>query len=135
MTTTLLLRSDRTGLRWINRKSVGCFYLFTAGIHVGIVAADTELYRTFADGALLGAVRSGWDAVFMAHPTFWGLALAGGELTLGLLLLAGGRWARVGWAGVIAFHLALMLFGWWAWVWCLPALVLVAAAATAESRR
>ena len=102
MTTTMLLRPDRTGLRWINRKSVGGFYLFTAGIHVGIVAADTERYRPFAEGALLGAVRNGWDAVFMAHPRFWGLALAGGELTRGLLLRAGGRWAKVGWSGVIA---------------------------------
>jgi hypothetical protein len=135
MTAAVLLRPDRTRLRLINRKSVGGFFLFTAGIHVGIVAADTESYRRFADDALFGAIREVWHAVFMAHPTFWGLALAAGELALGLLLLAGGRWARVGWVGVIAFHLALLLFGWWAWAWCLPALVLVTAAATAEAGR
>jgi hypothetical protein len=134
MTTAVLLRPDGTRLRLINRKSVGSFFLFTAGIHVGIVAADTESYRPFAEGALFGAIREAWDAVFMAHPTFWGLVLAAGEVVLGLLLLAGGRWARIGWAGVIAFHLALLLFGWWAWAWCLPALVLVTAAATAETR-
>jgi hypothetical protein len=134
MTAAVLLRPARTRLRLINRRSVGSFFLFTAGIHVGSGTADTESYRPFAEGALFGAIREAWDAVFMAHPTFWGLALAAGELFLGLLLLAGGRWARIGWAGVIAFHLALLLFGWWAWAWCLPALVLVTAAATAETR-
>jgi hypothetical protein len=35
----------------------------------------------------------------MAAPVFWGLCLAAGETALGLLLLAGGRAARLGWAG------------------------------------
>jgi hypothetical protein len=52
-----------------------------------------------------------------------------GELTLGLLLLAGGTWARVGWVGVIAFHVALMLFGWGFWIWSVPVLVFLVVAA------
>lgn len=104
------------------RKAVGGFYLVTGGVHLGIVAADPEFYRHFADGALFDFVSMGWREVFMAHPAGWGLTVAAGEIGMGVLLLRGGRWARLGWAGVVAFHLALMLFGWGFWLWCVPAL-------------
>ena len=39
---------------------VGCFFLFTSGVHLGIVAADTGFYRPFADEALFAFVRDGW---------------------------------------------------------------------------
>ena len=114
------------------RHLVGGFFLTTAGINVGIVVADPETYRHFADGAYLDFVRRLWDDVVMVHPSFWGLLLAAGELVLGWLLLASGRAARVGWVGVIAFHLLLMMFGPGIWVWCIPALVGMFAAARAD---
>ena len=40
-------------------------------------------------------------------------------------VLAGGRAAQVGWTAVIAFHVLLMLFGWWVWAWSLPALAVL----------
>ena len=46
-----------------------------------------------------------------------------GEAVLGTALLLGGTAARWGYAGVIAFHVALMLFGWGFWMWSVPALV------------
>jgi hypothetical protein len=107
------------------RKVVGGFYLSMGGVHLGIVAADPELYRRFADRALLPFVRNGWADIFMVAPVFWGLCLAAGETVLGVLLLTGGRAAKLGWAGVIAFHVLLMLFGWGIWVWCLPALAVL----------
>jgi len=114
------------------RTVVGWFYLSMAGVHLGIVAADPETYRQFADGSYLGFVRTGWDTVFMAHPAVWGLALFAGETVLGMCLLAGGRWAKAGWIGVIAFHLALMLFGVGVWLWCLPALAVLVPVARAD---
>lgn len=117
------MRADTGGTR--GARAVGGFFLFTAGIHLGLVAADTEVYRPFADAALFGFVRDGWDSVFMAHPTVFGLLLMAGELTLGLLLLAGGRAARAGWVGVITFHLLLMLFGFGIWLWSVPAIAVL----------
>ena len=102
---------------------VGGFFLSMGGVHLGLVAADTETYRHFADSGLFGFVREGWQQGFMAHPATFGLLLAAGETALGVLLLLGGRFAAVGWAGVIAFHLLLMLFGFGVWLWSLPALV------------
>lgn len=104
---------------------VGGFYLSMGGVHLGIVAADPETYRHFADSGLFGFVREGWQDIFMSSPEVFGLLLAAGETILGVLLLLGGRAALVGWAGVITFHLLLMLFGLGVWLWCIPALALL----------
>ena len=103
----------------------GGFFLTMGGIHVGLVAADPETYRHFADSALFGFVRTGWAEVFMAHPALWGLLLAAGELTLGVLLLLGGATARWGWVAIMVFQVLLMLFGWGFWFWSLPALAVL----------
>jgi hypothetical protein len=104
---------------------VGGFYLSMGGVHLGIVAAEPETYRHFADSGLFGFVREGWQDIFMATPEVFGLLLAAGETILGVLLLLGGRAAFVGWGGAITFHLLLMLFGFGIWVWCLPALIVL----------
>jgi hypothetical protein len=111
----------------LGRRTMGGLYLVSAGVHVGIVAADTELYRRFADGALLPWVRTAWRAVFMAQPVGWGLALAAGELAVGTAILSGGRWTRLGLLAAIAFHVALMPFGFGFWAWSVPMLVLLVA--------
>jgi hypothetical protein len=105
------------------------------GVHIGIVAADTETYRHFADGALFGFVRTGWAEVFMANPMVWGLLLAAGEILMGTLLLRGGSSARAGWVCVVAFHVLLMLFGWGFWAWSVPALFVLVRGARTDWRR
>jgi hypothetical protein len=128
---TLHLTSPRTTVdrsvvhRHWGGPVVGGFYLSMGGVHLGLVAADTEVYRHFADSALFAFVRDGWQEIFMAQPALFGLLLAAGETVLGILLLCGGRAATVGWAGVITFHVLLMLFGFWVWAWAVPALVLL----------
>ena len=114
------------------RRFVGGFYLVMGGINAGIVAADPEAYRTFADESFWPFVTDTWRSVVMAHPVAWILALAAGEVVLGLLLLRGGPAARVGWAGVIAFHVLLMSFGFGFWLWCVPALLLLVPVARAD---
>ncbi|MBM7515676.1 hypothetical protein [Nocardioides nitrophenolicus] len=104
------------------RCVVGAFFLVTGGVHLGIVISDAEFYRPFADEALFPFVRDAWAEVFMARPELYGLLLMAGEIALGGCLLVGGRAARVGWAGVIAFHLLLVLFGWGFLFWVVPAL-------------
>ena len=76
----------------------------------------------------------GWSVVFMAHPSVWGLVIAAGETMLGLFLITGGMWARIGWVAVIAFHLALLLLGWGYWLWSVPALAFLVPAALADWR-
>lgn len=114
---------------------VGGFYLSMGGVHLGIVAADAQFYRPFAAKALFAFVRDGWTDIFMAHPHLWGLAMVVGETLLGAALLAGGWYAKLGWVGVIAFHLLLMLFGYGFWAWSVPALMIVIPLARADWSR
>ena len=119
-------RSHTTGARrHVGREIVGGFYLTMGGVHLGLASADAQAYRHFADHGLLPFVRDGWQEIVMAHPAVWGLLLMAGELTLGTLLLVGGRAARWGWVGVIVFQALLMLFGFGFWLWSVPALVVL----------
>ena len=111
--------------RAVGRQIVGGFFLVMGGVHLGLVAADPQIYRHFADAGLFAFVRDGWQEIVMAAPTVWGLLLMGGEIVLGTLLLIGGRAAPWGWYGVIAFHVLLMLFGLGFWLWSVPALVVL----------
>ena len=109
----------------LGRTVVGAFFLVMGGVHLGLVANDPEVYRHFADDGLFPFVRDGWASIVMATPAVYGLLLMAGEVTAGALLLAGGRAARVGWVAVIVFHLVLLVFGWWIWLWSLPALAVL----------
>lgn len=113
------------GSRSLGRTVVGGFFLVMGGVHLGIVSVDPQTYDAFADHALFPFVRDGWQQIVMAQPAFWGLSLMAGEIVLGTLLLVGGRAARWGWVGVIAFQALLMLFGVWIWLWCLPTITLL----------
>lgn len=119
--TTLLRRISWT----VSPTYVGWFLLWTSGIHVGIVAADPALYRHFADGALVPGLAEAWRSVFLAHASSGGLIIAVGEAVLALLLLGPRPCRRVGWVGTIAFHVALMCFGWGFWLWSVPVLALL----------
>jgi len=131
-TAQISAESDAQGRHW-GGPVIGGFYLSMGGVHLGLVAAETETYRHFADAGLFAFVRDGWQEIFMAQPVVFGLLLMAGETALGILLLVGGRWASVGWAGAIAFHLLLMLFGFGVWLWCIPALAALVALARKDA--
>jgi hypothetical protein len=109
----------------MTRLGIGGFFLVMAGINIGIVLGDAETYRHFADQGLFSFVRNGWLDIVMAAPGMWIGLLAAGEIAIGTALLAGGRWTLPGYAAIIAFHLALVLFGWWILVWSGPVLLLM----------
>jgi len=85
-------------------------------------------YSGFADPAPFGWVTAAWEAVVPGnHVVLIGLLVLF-EATVGVLVLAGGRWTRLGYLGAIAFHALLWLFGWFEAVYVvlmLPALVLL----------
>jgi len=109
--------------------------LWTSGVHVGIVAAGPDLYRHFADGALPPGLAGVWASTYMTHAAVAGVVVAMGEAALALLLLLGSRsWRLAGWIGTIAFHVALMCFGWGFWLWCVPALAFLVLGAVTDWR-
>ncbi|WP_350275688.1 hypothetical protein [Kribbella sp. HUAS MG21] len=105
-----------------------------AGVHTFLALTTPRSYEGFADAALFDWTRDAWQSVFMAHPTLWALLLATGELTIAVLLV---KLRLLGYLAVVLFHLALMLFGWGFWLWCVPALAfaLPAARHTFQARR
>lgn len=112
--------------------------LFLGGslVHLvlGLFAADS--YEPFADGALVAIARDTWTDVFLAHPTAWALALAALELAIGSMLLRRrGLFRTAGYGLAIAFHLALMAFGWGYWLWTLPALLVLVLVVRADPER
>lgn len=118
--------------RVLRARWVGWFFLWTSGIHVGIVAADTGFYRHFADQALVPSLSDLWQSGFMAHAAVAGLLLAAGEAVMAALLLGARPYRRAGWFLTIAFHVALLCFGWGFWLWSVPALVLLVSGARAD---
>jgi hypothetical protein len=109
----------------VARMVVGGFFLVMGGVHLGLVAADPAVYRHFADNALFAFVVDGWQDIVMVRPEVYGVLLMAGEIVLGTMLLIGRRAAYVGWTGVIAFHVLLLVFGWGIWLWSIPALAVL----------
>ncbi|MFG1912595.1 hypothetical protein [Kribbella sp. NPDC048928] len=97
-----------------------------AGVHVLLALTTPHSYDGFADAAFFAWIHDAWQNIFMSHPTVWALFLAATEVTIAILLI---RARRLGYVTVIAFHLALMLFGWGFWLWCIPALAFAVPAA------
>ncbi len=97
-----------------------------AGIHTVLALTTPRSYDGFADAALFTWTTEAWRNIFMAHPSLWALLLAGGELAIAVLLI---KTRRLGYVAVIVFHLALMLFGWGFWLWCVPVLAFAIPAA------
>ena len=125
MTTPTTQMPSATIWRTVHRGFVAVFAC-GAGVHVLLALTTPHSYDGFADAALFGWVHDGWQNIFMAHPTVWALLLALVELTIAVLLV---KAPLLGYVAVIAFHLALMLFGWGFWLWCVPALALALPAA------
>ena len=84
MTTTLTRRwpaRHPAGHRGLGRNLVGGLFLVMGGVHLGLVAADPQVYGPFADSGLFPFVRTGWHDVVMANPALYGLLLIAGEVT------------------------------------------------------
>ena len=115
-------------VRYLGRAAVGV--LFIAGgalLHVINLATGSD-YAGFADPAHFAWVTHAWNTVVVPnHVLFIGL-LAAFEAIAGVLAISGGRRTQLGYLAVIAFYLALWLFGWIEAVWVLvmlPAMLLL----------
>jgi hypothetical protein len=108
-------RAARTG-----REAVAVLYL-AAGALVNLVFLATgEDYADFADSAYIPSVRNTWRSLVVPNHYLFISLLIGFEAAVGLLVLGGGKRAQVGLAAAIAFHVALLSFGWGFFVWSIP---------------
>lgn len=118
----------RMRARHLGRLAVGVLFLVGGAlVHVVNLATGGD-YAGFADPAFFPWVTYAWNAVVVPnHVLLIGL-LAVFEATAGVLILSGGRRTPLGYLCVIAFYLALWLFGWIEALWVLvmlPAMLLL----------
>lgn len=80
----------------IARVTVGGIWLAGAAWNALVTTRMDGPYEWLAEGSPIPLYRWFFGDVAGAHPTFWTLALAAGEATIGALTLSHGRWARLG---------------------------------------
>lgn len=118
-------RVEPRRVRWTRRALAGMFVAGALG-HGVFVAVAPEIYEGFAATSPFGFVRDAWRDLFTPHARLLGAGLAGFELGLGVLFATGHQRARrVAVVGAIAFHVALLAFGWWYLAWSAPMIVLL----------
>ena len=121
----LAARSRRA--RYLGRAAVGVLFVSGALLHIINLASGAD-YADFADPAHFAWVTDTWRAVVPPNVVFLIGLLAVFEATVGALILSGGRRTQLGYVAVLAFYLALTLFGGFQLVWfviMLPLLVLL----------
>lgn len=117
--------AEPRAVRWTRRALAGMFVAGAAG-HAVFASVTPEIYEAFADASQFAVVREAWRELFVPNARLLGGGLAVFELGLGVLFATGGRRAtRVAVAGAMAFHVALVAFGWWYLLWSVPMLGLL----------
>jgi hypothetical protein len=99
--------------RQIGRISTGLLMLLGgAAVNATSLAVGVN-YADFADDAKFGWVTDAWRAVVPGHAVLLIGLLVAFEVTVGVMILLGGRRAQAGLVGAIAFHVCLALFFSW----------------------
>lgn len=116
--------------RWLHvgRAAVGVLFVFGGALVNAVYLASGVDYAVFADGAHFAWVTAAWRAVVAPNQVLFIGLLVVFEATVGALILSGARRTQLGYSGVIAFYLALWLFGWFMTVWSIvmvPPMVLL----------
>ena len=94
------------------RIFLGLFFIVMAiGVHVVLVLTAPAAYLGFGATALLPLYRWLFDTVVAWNPVVFGLLAAAFEVTLAMLMLSKGRYARWGFFVSGLFMLAIMALG------------------------
>jgi hypothetical protein len=107
-----------------------------AAAHAWNLATDVS-YSGFADWSWSAFVTDTWESLVVPHDWIFIGMLVAFEATMGVLVLIPGRSRRIALALILAFHVALVSFGWVYLVWVVPmvtALVLLRRAEQQEHR-
>jgi hypothetical protein len=96
---------------------------------------DGRDYAGFADASWSPFVTETWQSVVVPHHHLFIGVLVVFELVVGVLVLVPGLPRRVALAAMIAFHVALLAFGWAFAVWTVPMVWALARLLRAEVAR
>jgi hypothetical protein len=119
VTAAVRSRHDVGALRF-GRRSVAVLYLGAGAAVNAFFLLRGDDYAKFADGAYVRFVRDTWRDVVVPHHHLWIALLIAFELAVGALALLGGRRTQLGYVAAVAFHVALVSFGWGFYLWSVP---------------
>ena len=127
------LRAHRdTGARRAGRAAVAALYLGAGALVNGAFLLTGQDYAKFADHSYIGFVRDTWRSLVVPNHVFFISLLIVFEVVVGILVLGGGRRTQLGLAAAIAFHVALLSFGWGFYFWSIPMLAALTVLLRAE---
>lgn len=118
------LRADRSnGARTVARVALGTLFLFFGAVVNAIyLVTDWDSFAAFGEMSQFAFVRHTWASLVAPNTgLFIGLLIVG-EATAGVLVLLGGRRMQAGLVLLMAFHVGLLFFGWWLWLYAVPML-------------
>ena len=119
LTAAIRSRKDERALL-LGRRATSVLYIAAgAGMNAWFVLRGDD-YSTFADGAYLTFVHTTWRDVVVPNHHAWIALLIAFELTVGVLVLLGGRRTQLAYVLAVAFHVALLSFGWGFFIWSVP---------------
>lgn len=119
------------------RLGVGLLYLVGGAAMNALFLLRGDDYAKFADGAYIAFVRHTWRTVVVPNHHAWIALLIAFEVAVGVPALLSGRRSQLAYTAAIAFHIALLAFGWGFYLWSLPmtaALVILLRAERRASR-
>ena len=132
----LLARRSHTAYRAAIGALAVLYTAAGAAVHAWNLATDVS-YSGFADWSWSSFVTDTWESLVVPHEWVFIGMLVAFEATVGVLVLIPGRPRRIGLTLILAFHVALVSFGWVYLVWVVPmgfALVLLLRAERQERR-
>jgi hypothetical protein len=130
------LRADRSQrARLVARVALGTLFLvFGAMVNAIYLVTDRDSFAAFGEMSQFAFVRETWASLVAPNTgLFIGLLIAG-EATAGILVLSGGRRLEAGLVLLMAFHVGLLFFGWWLWLYAVPMLGALSLLLRAERR-
>ena len=134
VTAAIRSRSHPVSALRLGRLGTTVLYL-AAGAAVNaffVVRGDDD--AAFARGSSIAFVRDTWASVVVPHHEVWIGLLVVFEVAVGVLVLLGGRATQVAYGAAIAFHVALLPFGWGFFLWSIPMVVALSTLLRAEGR-
>ena len=126
-------RSERAARA--GRIGVAVLFLAAGALVNAVFLVTGNDYAKFADGSYIPFVRDTWRSLVVPNHYIFISLLVGFEAAVGVLVLSAGKRAQLGLASAIAFHVALLSFGWGFYLWSVPMIGALSLLLGAERRR
>jgi uncharacterized membrane protein YphA (DoxX/SURF4 family) len=125
ITAAIRSRHHPSALR-TGRLAVGFLFIAAgAAVNAAFLMRGDD-YADFAGTSYLSFVRDTWESLVVPNHDLFIPVLVVFEICVGVLALLGGRRTVVAYAAAIAFHVALLPFGWGFFVWSVPMIAALA---------